>query len=203
MNKELFLRELREALAGLPKEEIDNALQYYAEYFEDAGPENEQAVLQELGKPSALAAQIRADIAMRGLVAKSPAPPSARKSISAVWWVILAILASPITFPMGVVILSVAIALVISVGAVFFSLLVVVVVLLAVGIIVGALGFVWIFSSFANGIACIGAGFICAGLSLLFTSALILVGRLLLRGLACLIDRIGRKRRDKKKEAKL
>ncbi|RKI30680.1 DUF1700 domain-containing protein [bacterium 1xD8-6] len=60
MNKEIFLRELRRFLADIPEEEREQALTYYEDYFEDAGPENEQKVIQELGSPIDVAKQIKA-----------------------------------------------------------------------------------------------------------------------------------------------
>lgn len=60
MTKQEFLQRLEQLLADLPYEERDSAMTYYREYLEEAGPENEQAVLAELGSPEQLAAQIRA-----------------------------------------------------------------------------------------------------------------------------------------------
>ena len=60
MNKKLFLDELHRLLSDLPPEERNQAIKYYEDYFEDAGPENEQAILKELGSPQELADQIKA-----------------------------------------------------------------------------------------------------------------------------------------------
>lgn len=58
MNKQEYLSELEAHLASLSEEERNDALRFYEEYFEDAGPENEQQVISELGKPFALAKSI-------------------------------------------------------------------------------------------------------------------------------------------------
>ncbi len=60
MNKDIFLRDLGRFLSDIPQEEREQALKYYDDYFEDAGPENEQQVIQELGSPVELAKQIKA-----------------------------------------------------------------------------------------------------------------------------------------------
>ena len=60
MNKKLFLDQLHRLLSDLPPEERNQAIKYYEDYFEDAGPENEQAILKELGSPQELANQIKA-----------------------------------------------------------------------------------------------------------------------------------------------
>lgn len=59
MNKEIFLRDLRRFLSDLPEEEREQAVKYYEDYFEDAGPENEEQVICELGTPVDIAKQIK------------------------------------------------------------------------------------------------------------------------------------------------
>lgn len=58
MNKYDFLSRLRNALSPLPQEERDAAMNYYEEFFSDAGEDNEQAVIASLGTPEELAKQI-------------------------------------------------------------------------------------------------------------------------------------------------
>ncbi len=59
MNRQLFMRDLARFLSDLPVEEREQALKYYEDYFEDAGPENEQKVIKELGSPVDVARQIK------------------------------------------------------------------------------------------------------------------------------------------------
>ncbi|MCL2496712.1 MAG: hypothetical protein FWF04_04790 [Clostridiales bacterium] len=56
--KTAYLVELRRRLADLPDEEREAALTYYREYFDDAGAENAERVLLELGAVHMLAEQI-------------------------------------------------------------------------------------------------------------------------------------------------
>lgn len=58
MTREQFLEELQDALYGLTQEDRDNTLQFYKEYFEDAGEENTASVIEELGNPRKLAEEI-------------------------------------------------------------------------------------------------------------------------------------------------
>ena len=60
MSKQEFLRELERSLV-IKGEEKDEVMRYYTEYFEEAGPENEQAVLEELGDPKMLAEKLNAE----------------------------------------------------------------------------------------------------------------------------------------------
>ena len=59
MNRELFMKDLARFLSDLPAEEREQALKYYEDYFEDAGGENEQKVIEELGSPVDVAKQIK------------------------------------------------------------------------------------------------------------------------------------------------
>ena len=60
MNKTTFLAELEKELTGVTPDERVAALQYYKEYFDDAGPEHEADVLAQLGSPQEIAKDIKA-----------------------------------------------------------------------------------------------------------------------------------------------
>lgn len=61
MSRKEFLSQLEQALQGMPAEECRRAVEYYENYFDEAGPENEQEVLQQLGTPEKVAADILRD----------------------------------------------------------------------------------------------------------------------------------------------
>lgn len=67
MSYEEFMKELGGLLAGVPEEEKEEALQYYSDYFADAGKENESQVLSELGSPQKVAALIKAGLRNGGM----------------------------------------------------------------------------------------------------------------------------------------
>lgn len=62
MDKREFLDRLQAQLTGLTSEERAEAMEYYEEYFADAGEENEADVLLSLGLPEQVAEQIRAGL---------------------------------------------------------------------------------------------------------------------------------------------
>lgn len=62
MNRAEFMRRLSELLKDVPPAERDAALQYYNDYFDDAGAENEGGVIASLGTPEELAGSIRAGL---------------------------------------------------------------------------------------------------------------------------------------------
>ena len=61
MNRVEFLAELERLLSGMPEEERQAALQYYADYLADAGEDNQAEAIRELGSPEKVAESIRAD----------------------------------------------------------------------------------------------------------------------------------------------
>lgn len=87
MDKLTYLAELAEGLARwVPERERQDILRYYAEYFEEAGPEREAQVVQELGDPWALSCRLAVE---GGFVtweqANSWTPPKKKK-----WpWILL------------------------------------------------------------------------------------------------------------------
>ncbi len=62
MNKQDYLNRLEKLLADIPAEDRTDALTFYENYFEDAGVENEDAVIKELGTPERIAASIKRDL---------------------------------------------------------------------------------------------------------------------------------------------
>ena len=62
MNRTEYMRQLESLLQNISATEREEALQYYNEYFNDAGPENEQNVIEALGNPAKVAENIKKDI---------------------------------------------------------------------------------------------------------------------------------------------
>ncbi len=157
MTRAEFMRELRERLARLPAEERDAALSYYEEYFDEAGPDREQEVIRELGSPASVASRILADHAVKEA---RQSPHSPKKGLSAIWFVLLAVCAAPLAFP---VIFGIVGATVAIVGAVVAAIVA------AVSLIVGGVGLfagglVGLFSTPATAIVLFGAAFLLWGL---------------------------------------
>lgn len=62
ISREEYLWQLSQQLYHIPAEEREAALEYYRNYFEEAGTENEEHVMSELGSPEELAKSIIADV---------------------------------------------------------------------------------------------------------------------------------------------
>ena len=62
MNRTDFMNQLESLLQNISPAEREEALQYYNEYFNDAGSENEQDVIEALGNPAKVAENIKRDL---------------------------------------------------------------------------------------------------------------------------------------------
>lgn len=194
MSKEEFLFELRAALAGMQVEELENAMAYYEEYFAEAGPEREAEVIQELGTPQKLAAQLRVDIALRKM---EQSPPTARKGISAVWIILLAIFAAPMAFPLALVIIILVFVLFVVLFSLVVALFATLAALLAAGIAVTLASFPVFFESFFGGLTLLGSGLAITGGALLVLVLMVLCTRWGFHAIARLLNSIRRKKEGK------
>lgn len=127
MNKAEFLDALRKALSGLPKDEAEQRIEFYAEMIDDRiedGLSEEEAVL-DIGNIDDIADQITADIPL-GKIVKERIKP--KKKLSG-WNITLIILGFPVWLPLLAAVFAVAVAVYaviwsvdISLWAVFASL---------------------------------------------------------------------------------
>lgn len=99
MNKEEYMEELRKCLQDVVEPEREEALRYCEEYLDEAGEENIQQAMDELGKPSKFSAQIKAEAAIRS----SENHQKNRKGNSSfhnIWLIFLGIMAMPLALPL-------------------------------------------------------------------------------------------------------
>ena len=161
MNKYEFLCALRANLKHLPQEEIDSAITYYDEYISDAGEENEQKVLKELGSPAAVASKIIGEYALNNVQEQKEKKPS-----NVIWITILAIFASPIALPLAIAAVAVVFSLLIALFAVLFSFAAAGVATVASGVAAVIMAVVAAFTSPATGLFLLGGGLLCVSIGL-------------------------------------
>ena len=77
MTRTAFLAALEQLLAPLPEAERKDALSYYEDYLDAAGPENEARAIAELGSPEEVARKILDEQPPAGSSA-APASPAPR-----------------------------------------------------------------------------------------------------------------------------
>ncbi len=165
MSKQEFIDKLRAKLSGLPKQELEERLNFYSEMIDDRMEEghSEKEAVSEIGSVDEIAAQIVADIPLVK-IAKEKIKPKRRLKA---WEIMLLVLGSPIWLSLLIAAFAVILSLyaslwsvIISLWAVFGSL-----VCCAFGGIVAGIVFV-LSGNGLTGIAMFGAGFLCAGLSI-------------------------------------
>lgn len=191
MDKQTFLRRLEEGLRQLPPEEREDILAYHREYFQDAGPEQEAKVIQELGDPDLLARRLLSEYGEQPPA--SPPPPSQpqpeapkKKRPSGVLVAILAVLAAPIALPLAAALGAVAIALAVAALSVALALMAVIVGVLVTGIALVALGVSTLLLYPPAALVVLGAGLVCCGLGLFGVMPVVRLIQAMFRGLASL-----------------
>ncbi|ELY5747940.1 DUF1700 domain-containing protein [Streptococcus iniae] len=153
MTKDAYLRALDKYLKKLPEQDYQDAMDYFQEYFDEAGPENEEEAITELGSPKEAAREILGKL----LDDKKEEDSSllGRNGKSILWITLLSLLLAPMAFPLVIA----SIAIVVTVAALLFSLVVVGLVLLANGIYVLGDSFHYLSSSLANFSLSLSMGF--------------------------------------------
>ena len=181
MTKVEFMNELAGRLRHLPHEEYENAINYYLEYFDEAGEENEQKVIDELGSPQQIAAQIMADYAIKDM---GNHPQNTKKGISTFWIVIASIFAMPIALPLTVLLGLCGVIVGLSVLIVFLALLVVGIALVGGGILSIGVGLAVVTSSIPTTMLFSGTGMVLIGFGIAFTKFIFFVGKKCFFGIA-------------------
>ena len=82
MTRTAFLAALERLLAPLPEAEHKDALSYYEDYLDAAGPENEACAIAELGSPEEVARKILDEQSPAG---SSAAPTSPARKPHSRW----------------------------------------------------------------------------------------------------------------------
>ena len=162
MSKQEFLGALYNGLSGLPKEDIENSVQFYSEMIDDRMDEGmtENEAVEDIGSVNEIIQQILSESSLPKLVKRTVS----KKHDWKVWEIVLLAVGSPVWFPL----LLTAIVIVLTVYIVIWS---VVDFSLAVsGIFTLVSTVAYAFTSNANIFAMlvlIGGAFVCAGLSIL------------------------------------
>ena len=190
MSRVEFMRQLESLLQNISPMEREEALQYYNDYFDDAGPENEQDVLDALGNPARVAESIKRDQSINGTVGNSVKHPIVKRSDSQsgqegqgsqekgrkeemptwqlVLWIVLGIVLSPIALSLLTALVSALFGLIVAWFSLIFGIGFTALVLVVLLFVLGAVGIANLITSPFMGVALIGGGLICGGIGILF-----------------------------------
>lgn len=127
--RQRYMAELEKLLAPLTAEERADALDFYNEYIEDASYDNYQEIINHLGTPRQLSHKILADYSIKANEeeTKGGHTASPHSSWRVFWLVIIAIVASPITFVLSfgaLMVLIGALVAVLGIGVGIFGMLI-------------------------------------------------------------------------------
>lgn len=162
MNKQEFLLNLGDRLSGLSPKEKEERLIFYREMIEDRMEDglSEEEAVAAVGSIDDIARQIADEIHPSETVST---PKMRRKA----WEVVLLILGSPIWFSLLIAALAVVLSLYVSLWAVIVSAWAVFASAVSCAFAQLVAGIVFLFSEHRlTGIAIIGTGLVCAGLSI-------------------------------------
>lgn len=190
VDREHFLWELQARLQGrIPDRQLDAVMEYYNAYFDDAGPEREQEVIDGLGSPAQVARQILGERALKDLDQKE-----SRGLLRTLGMVVLAIFAAPIALPVALLVAVLAVLLValIALGVVMMGVCGVAAV--AGGVTAAVLGFSVVLTNWATSVYFLGGGLVLAGLGFLLVAATLALGGVCIRGFTRLAGRILRRK---------
>lgn len=166
MNRKEYIYHLKNRLRNLPKEEIDNAVEYVNEMFDDAGTENEAYIIENLGSPAKFAAQIKAEFTINQQENENVVKKS--NGWKSLFMILLGILALPIGLPLLIAVACFGFAIILVLGILLFIAAIMVISLIFI-----------IFSLLGSGISLLsvslGGGLILIGCSLLGISGTVLL----------------------------
>lgn len=198
MNRTDFMNQLESLLQNISPAEREEALQYYNEYFNDAGEENEQSVIEALGNPAKVAENIKKDLYGNGYgeaVFRQSIPDDKAlveyQQVSdnnatvenevivekknnklptgiIVLIIVLCILAAPFIVGIASGILGAVVGIVTGWFGLIIGFGAAAAALIIVMLVLAIVGVISMFSDVLVGIAMLGAGLLCGGLGLLF-----------------------------------
>lgn len=181
MNKTEFINKVKLGLDNISKEEQENALRYYVEYFQDAGEENEEEVIKELGTPEEVVAKIKSDMNI-----EKDLNSKLNQKRTEPWVIVLLVLASPFIFT-GLAMLA---SLILVLFSLIFAIAVSSFALIFTGLVCSVVSFIAIPVSFASFIFLLGMGLISLAVGLFLGLLTYVLARLLANATVSLCTKI-------------
>ncbi len=164
MNKTAFLKELEKRLKYLPKEDREDALEYYTELMNDMELSETDDVTEMLGSAKDAAKKILDECTQKHVDAYEE-NKTAKGRATIVWLTILGILSLPVSLPLAILVLGLAFALIAVLISLMLSLVAV-----SIALVVASLA-CFVFTFMAPGLAqkavILGIGLTCLGLGVL------------------------------------
>ena len=167
MNKIEFIESLKQKLSNLPKDELEERVNFYLEIIEDKIEEGikEQEAIAQLGSVEEIANQIISDIPLRKL-AKEKLKKQRKLQT---WEIFLLVIGFPLWFSLLVAFLAIILALYISLWAIVISFMAIFIALALSSIALILLTGLYVLTSQGStALMIFGLSLVCAGLSIMF-----------------------------------
>lgn len=175
MDKREYLAQLASHLKDLANDEFEDAMHYVEEYFDEAGIDNEQRVIDELGSPAKYAAQIKASSSIKENIREPRRAVKPSSGIKTVWYIIAGICALPIALPL----LAVVVAFIFAFLAIVFAIIVTIIAITFAAYVSAIPLFISSFPLFAvsvpSGFMALGASIVLLGIAIFVTSLVIMI----------------------------
>lgn len=182
--KNEYIADLSYQLRNLPKDEFEDAIHYVEEYFDEAGADHVEQVLEELGPVHKLAATIRAESTIKNTAnatsrhtstterAKEEFIPRSRgNNFRNLWIIILGIFALPIALPILLTIAILIFTFFIVIGSLLFAAICCVIALLIISIPSLFSSIALLGVNFPSGLVALGISLTSLGLGMLLLLA--------------------------------
>ena len=178
MNKEGFIKELDKRLKYIPREDREDAIEYYTELISDMGLDEAQDITERLGSPKECAKKILDECTQKH-VDEYEENKTVKGHATVVWLTIIGVLSLPVSLPLAVAVIIIALALVIVAFSVLLSLAVAAVALVFSGLV--ALIAMWLAPGFSQKLVVFGMGLAALGLGTLIGFGVYMLIRLIVR----------------------
>lgn len=196
MNREEYLRQLKKYLRRLPKSDYESAMDYFTEYFEEAGEEGEQRVIEELGTPKEAAGELLANLLKKKTEHRGK--ENQKNSIGNVLLIcLLAVFAAPVGIPLAGCLVLLICSVWVMIGAVVVSVFAFAVSFLVIGAKFLVRGIVAVPFSIPGACMIGGIGVLCIGCGTLLIYLGVYLGKWMIGWIPRFTQRFIRKRRVK------
>ena len=106
MTREEYMAKLQKYLRKLPKQDYEDAIEYFNEYFSDTDEEGQQKLMEELGTPKEAAADLMCNLLDRKLQEQDTDIEEKKSKKGIITLSVLAILSTPVTVPLFIAFLQ-------------------------------------------------------------------------------------------------
>ena len=122
MTKEQYMTQLKKYLHRLPKQDYDDAIEYFEEYFGEADETGQQKLMEELGTPKEAARDLISNLLDKRLDENAASDKPVRKGTLKI--ALLAVCAAPIAVPLLAALFAVLLSVAICMFAVYICIFV-------------------------------------------------------------------------------